>query len=236
VTWRWDVAERDHDLQNPTSADKIRLLGDYLRLTGDSRVLDIACGKAGPALLLAEAYGCRVVGVERLPEFADEGRRRVAEAGLEELVEIHTGDAREFPLEPEAWDAALCLGASFVWGAMAETAAALAPGVRPGGFVAVGEPYWKRWPLPEGVDDQGYVPLDDTVRRLEAAGLALTGLIAASDDDWDRYESLHWRAIEEWLAEQPDDEFRAKHTGYRRSYLRYDRELLGWAIFVGRKP
>jgi len=235
VTWRWDVAERDHDLQNPTSAEKIRLLGNYLRLTADTRVLDIACGKAGPALVLARAYGCRVVGVERLPEFADEARRRVAEAGLDGLVEVHTGDAKEFPLEPEAWDAALCLGASFVWGAMAETAAALAPAVRRGGFVAVGEPYWKQWPLPEGVDDQGYVTLDETVGRLERAGLALTGLIAASDDDWDRYKSLHWRAIEEWLAEQPDDEFRAQDEGHRRSYLRYERELLGWAIFVGRK-
>ena len=236
MTWRWDVAERDHDLQNPTSAEKIRLLGNYLRLTADTRVLDIACGKAGPALVLARAYGCRVVGVERLPEFADEARRRVAEAGLDGLVEIRTGDAREYPLEPEAWDAALCLGASFVWGAMAETAVALAPAVRRGGFVAVGEPYWKQWPSPEGVDDQGYVTLDETVGRLEWAGLALTGLIAASDDDWDRYKSLHWRAIEEWLAEQPDDEFRAKHEGYRRSYLRYERELLGWAIFVGRRP
>jgi hypothetical protein len=32
MTWRWDVAERDHDIQNPTSAEKIRLLGEYLRL------------------------------------------------------------------------------------------------------------------------------------------------------------------------------------------------------------
>ena len=77
--------------------------------------------------------------------------------------------------------------------------------------------------------------LGETVARFERAGFAVTGLIAASGDDWDRYESLHWRAIEEWLAEQPDDEFRAKHTGYRRAYLRYERELLGWAIFVGRK-
>jgi hypothetical protein len=37
--------------------------------------------------------------------------------------------------------------------------------------------------------------------------VTITGIIAASDDDWDRYESLHWRALEEWLAEHPDDEF-----------------------------
>jgi SAM-dependent methyltransferase len=236
MPWRWDVAERDHDIQNPTSAEKIRLLGDYLRLTSDSRVLDVACGKAGPALVLAAAYGCRILGVERLPAFADEARRRIAHAGLDALVEIETRDARELLLEPEAWDAAICLGASFVWGTIAETASALAPAVRAGGFVAVGEPYWRRWPLPEGADPQVYVPLEETVARLEAAGLALTGIIAAADDDWDRYESLHWRAIEEWLAEQPDDDFRAQHDGYRRNYLRFERELLGWAIFVGRKP
>jgi hypothetical protein len=38
---------------------------------------------------------------------------------------------------------------------------------------------------------------------LRRAGFAVTGLVAASEDDWDRYASLHWRAIEEWLAENP---------------------------------
>jgi cyclopropane fatty-acyl-phospholipid synthase-like methyltransferase len=142
MPWRWDVAERDHDIQNPTSAEKIRLLGDYLRLTSDSSVLDIACGKAGPALVLAAAYGCRILGVERLPAFADEARRRISEAGLDALIEVRTADAREFPLEPAACDAAICLGASFIWGTMAEAAPALAPTVRSGGFVAVGEPFW----------------------------------------------------------------------------------------------
>src|SRR5215208_2580211 len=235
MTWRWDVAERDHDIQNPTSAEKIRLLGDYLRLTSESRVLDIACGKAGPALVLAAAYGCHIVGVERLPEFADEARSRVAAAGLDALIEIRTGDSRELPLEPEAWDTAMCLGASFVWGTMAEAAPALAPAVRRGGFVAVGEPFWRQWPLPDAVESQGYVGLEETVARLEEPGLALTGLVAASADDWDRYESLHWRAIEEWLAEHPDAEFRAQHDGFRRGYLRTQRALLGWAIFVGRR-
>ncbi len=37
----------------------------------------------------------------------------------------------ETPLEPGAWDAVLCLGASFIWGTLAETAAVLHPAVRP---------------------------------------------------------------------------------------------------------
>ena len=240
MPWRWDVAERDHDMQNPTSPEKIRLLGDYLRLTPASRVLDLACGKAGPALVLAGAYGCRISGIERIPEFANAARARVAAAGLGELIEITTADVGETFLEPGAWDAVLCLGAAFIWGTMTEAAAALYPAVRPGGFVAVGEPFWRRWPLPEGVESEGWAPLHETAERMAGAGVAVTGIIAASEDDWDRYESLHWRAIEEWLAENPSHpdaaDMREQHERFRDAYLRTQRELLAWAIFVGRRP
>jgi SAM-dependent methyltransferase len=235
VTDFHEVAERDHEIQNPMSAEKIRLLGDYVRLGPGSRVLDIACGKGGPALVLASAFGCRVVGVELREAFAAEARERVTAAGLESLVEVHSADAKAFPLEPESFDAALCLGATFVWGTIAETGAALLPAVKPGGFAAVGEPYWRTWPPPEGVDDHGYVDLAASAERFAGAGWALTGLIAASGDDWDRYESLHWRALEEWLELNPDDEFRAEHVRHRNNHLTIRREHLGWAIFVGRR-
>jgi SAM-dependent methyltransferase len=239
VPWFFAVAERDHELQNPTSSEKIRLLGEHLRLGPESRVLDLACGQAGPSLLLAQAFGCSVLGVERSPEFVAAARLRVDAAGLADRIEIVEGDAHAFPLEPGAWDAALCLGASFVWTDLAGTLAALAPAVRSGGHVVVGEPFWRTWPLPERVDDQGYVPLYETVERFERTGLAVVSMIAASEDDWDRYESLHWRALEEWLAEHPDDpdapEIRARHENARDGYLRFQRALLGWAIFAGRK-
>jgi SAM-dependent methyltransferase len=240
VPWYYDVAERDHELQNPTSPEKIRLLGERLRLGPESRVLDLACGKAGPALLLASAFGCRVLGVERAPEFAAAARERIEAAGLADRIEIVEGDAAAFPLAAGAWDAALGLGASFVWHGLDGTLAALAPAVRPGGHVVVGEPYWRSWPLPEGIDDLGYLPLRPTVAKLEAAGLPLVTLIASSEDDWDTYESLHWRALEGWLAENPDDpdavSIRARHEAQRDEYLRYERALFGWAIFAGLKP
>jgi len=235
MTWPWEVAERDHEIQDPTSADKIRLLGGYLRLDGTSRVLDIACGKAGPAIVLAAAYGCRIQRVELRPQFADEARARVAERGLDGLVSIETADGAAYPLEPDAWDAALCLGASFVWGHIGDAARTLGPAVRPGGFVAIGEPFWRE----PGIEADGFVDLAATVDRFQSGGLALTGLIAASEDDWDRYESLHWRALEEWLAASPEHPdagpIRERHLASRDDYLRSQRARLGWAIFAGRK-
>ena len=56
----------------------------------------------------------------------------------------------------------------------------------------------------------------------------------------DRYETLHWRAVEEWLAangSDPDaDDVRSRHEHAKRAYLHHGRELLGWAIFIGWKP
>ena len=172
--------------------------------------------------------------------FVAEAQRRIADAGLGDLVEVIEGDAEAYPLDPESFDAALCLGASFVWDGLGGTIDALAPAVRPGGHIVVGEPYWRSWPLPEDVDDLGYVALRETVARFEAAELALVTLIDASEDDWDTYESLHWRALEEWLAANPDDPdaptIRERHEHDRDEYLRCQRALLGWAIFVARKP
>jgi ubiquinone/menaquinone biosynthesis C-methylase UbiE len=236
MPWYYAVAERDHDLQNPTSPEKIRHVGELLRLGAHSRVLDVACGMGGPAMLLASTFGCTIVGVERSPDFVTWGRERIESAGLSDRVEIVEGDASAYPLEPAAWDAALCLGATFVFDDLPGTVAALMPTVKPGGYLAVGEPFWKEWPLPRDVDDMGYVPLEETVERFTARGLALTGLVAASVDDWDRYESLHWRALEEYLAENDDAEIGERHERARADYLRYERRLLGWGIFVGRKP
>jgi SAM-dependent methyltransferase len=240
MPWYYAVAERDHDIQDPTSPEKIRQLGSLVRLGPGSRVLDVACGKAGPALVLAAEFGCHILGVERAADFVTAGRDRIRKAGLVDRIEIVEGDASAYPLDDEAWDAALCLGASFVYHDLEGTLAALAPAVRSGGFVAVGEPYWREWPLPTGIDDEGWVTLPQTVGKFEAAGLAPVGLIAASDDDWDRYESLHWRALEEWLAENPDDPeapgIRERHERNRDSYLNLERRLLGWAIVAALKP
>jgi len=242
MPWFYAVVEREHELQNPTSPEKIRLLGERLRLGPESRILDIASGRGGPAILLAATFGCRITCVEASEEFHAAALARVREAGLEELIESVHADARTFRLEPSDYDAALCLGASFVWGGLEGTLEALVPVVRPGGFVAVGEPYWRTWPLPEGFEpDEGesFVTLSETVERFRGAGLAPVTMIDASRDDWDRYETLHWLAGEEWLHEHPGDpdadEIRARIERHRDRYLRWERDLLGWAIVAGRK-
>ena len=236
------VAESDHVLQNPTSEEKIALLGRRLGLGPDSRVLDIASGRGGPAMLLAREFGCVVHGVEIAPEFQAVAVERAEAAGLSERVSFELGDATRATFEPESYDAALCLGASFVFGSLADTVDALAPAVPPGGYVVVGEPFWRRLPLPDEYEDRSdpWTTLEGTVVIFETSGLPVVSVIASSEDDWDRYETLHWQAVERWLESNPTDrdaaEIKARHERHKRTYLRHGRELVGWAIFVGRKP
>jgi SAM-dependent methyltransferase len=238
MTWWYAVVESAHELQNPTSPEKVRLLGERLRLGPDSHVLDVASGRGGPALLLAEAFGCRLTCVERSPEFAAAARERIAAAGLESRIEVVEADASGFELG--RYDAALCLGASFVYGGLVPTLERLRVAAPK---VAVGEPYWRAWPQPVTADpkrvgEEEWLPLVETVDLAESTGVRVVSLIASSEDDWDRYESLHWQALDEWLAANPRhpqaEEFRARGAALRDRYLRWQRAALGWAIFVCR--
>jgi SAM-dependent methyltransferase len=239
MAWWYAVVESRHELQNPTSAEKLRLLGERLGLTPESRVLDVGAGRAGPAILLAREFGCRIRCVERSPEFARAARERLAAAGVGPLVDILEADGATADLG-SGYDAALCLGASFIWGGLAATLRALAATVCPRGFVAVGEPYWRRSLLSdvEPEDHQEFATLPETVERAGACGLEVLTLIDSSLDDWDRYESLHWLTLEEWLAANPEDpqaeEFRERGRRERERYLEWQRDLLGWAILVCR--
>ncbi len=244
MPWWHAVAERDHEIQNPTSREKIVLLGHVLGLTPDSSVLDMACGKGGPALILGHEFGCRITGVERASEFVADARERVVHAALGDRIEIVEEDATSFALEPNRYDVAMCLGATFVWRNLAGTLAALRAAVRSSGHLAIGEVFLRQ-PLPDGVVGRrsGYeefVSLAETAGHFDAAGLDLVALIASSVDDWDRYESLHWRAVADWLAANPDhpeaEEYRRRNDAHRSEYLAWERDTLGWGVFVARKP
>jgi hypothetical protein len=243
MAWWYAVVQSGHELQNPTSAEKIRLLGERLGLGPSSHLLDIGSGRGGPALLLASERACRITCVEQSAEFAADARERARAAGVSELIEVVESDAKDFRIERAGYDAAMCLGASFAFDGLEPTVRALTEAVPARGLIAVGEPFWRMWPLPAGFESrhsEDFLPLAQTVERFESAGVEVVSLIASSQDDWDRYESLQWLALDEWLAENPGhpqaEEFSAQGRFQRDHYLRWDRELLDWAIFVCRTP
>ncbi|MFZ0890474.1 MAG: methyltransferase domain-containing protein [Candidatus Binataceae bacterium] len=233
------IVERYDTFQNPTTVEKLDLLADYCDVRNGIRILDVGCGKAWLLRRWAGRFDIRATGLEINPHFAAEARARSAAEGLEGRIRIVEGPASEFGAQPASFDLALCIGASFALGGMEKAVTWMVPQVTAGGMVAIGDLYAKRLPLPDEMVDYADAArsLPDTVAMLGSHGLVLRGLISSSTEDWDRYESLHWRAADDWASENPSHPDRNKIPDRNQSakmrYLKYECEFLGWAIFVG---
>ncbi|MGI5139532.1 class I SAM-dependent methyltransferase [Streptomyces sp. CA-106110] len=75
--------------------DKLELVCHKLGLKPGQRLLDVGCGWGSMALHAAREYGVSVVGVTLSQEQAMYARKRVADEGLSDLVEIRVQDYRD---------------------------------------------------------------------------------------------------------------------------------------------
>jgi cyclopropane-fatty-acyl-phospholipid synthase len=87
---------------------KYDLICRKLGLVAGVRLLDVGCGWGGMAMHAARDYGVRAVGVTLSREQAELARRRVADAGLADRVEIRLADYREIDDGP--YDAISSIG------------------------------------------------------------------------------------------------------------------------------
>jgi cyclopropane-fatty-acyl-phospholipid synthase len=87
---------------------KRELVCTKLALQPGERVLDVGCGWGSFVIHAAQRHGVEAVGITLSEPQAEEARRRVAEAGLENRVEIRVQDYRE--LAGEQFDAVASIG------------------------------------------------------------------------------------------------------------------------------
>ncbi|MFI6963541.1 class I SAM-dependent methyltransferase [Streptomyces sp. NPDC050149] len=75
--------------------DKLDLVCRKLALKEDDRLLDVGCGWGSMAIHAAREYGARVTGVTLSVEQAAFARKRIAEEGLTDRIEIRVQDYRD---------------------------------------------------------------------------------------------------------------------------------------------
>jgi demethylmenaquinone methyltransferase/2-methoxy-6-polyprenyl-1,4-benzoquinol methylase len=81
-----------------------RLLVSRMDVGPDDTVLDVATGTAAVAIALVRRTACRVVGLDQSREMLATGRRRVADAGLEDRIELVEGTAERLPFADASFD------------------------------------------------------------------------------------------------------------------------------------
>lgn len=242
-----EISEGDRPILDPIDASKLALVGEACGLTAASTVIDLCCGKAEMLALWHEAHGISGVGVDLSPVFAAAARARIAGTGADGRIEIVEGDAAEWARRRaagggEGAEVACCVGATWIGDGFAGTLGLLLPLVRPGGHVVVGECYLRHdAPLhlvPAGGLD-GIEPLAVLLDIADAHGLELVEMVLANTDEWDRYIAAQWSTVDRYLTDHPDDpEADALHAWIadgRRRYLTWERDSIGWGVFVMRR-
>ncbi|MGW5334047.1 class I SAM-dependent methyltransferase [Streptomyces bauhiniae] len=90
----WEAPETDGSLET-AQRDKLELVCGKLGLMPGQRLLDVGCGWGSMAVHAAREHGVSVVGVTLSQEQAAFARKRVADEGLTDRVEIRVQDYRD---------------------------------------------------------------------------------------------------------------------------------------------
>ena len=204
---------------------KLDLVCRKLGLAPGMRLLDVGCGWGSLALHAAQQYGVEVVGITLSTEQATLARKRVAEAGLTDRIDIRVQDYREIDDGP--FDAISSIGmAEHVGsGRMPEYVSRLRDLLRPGGRLLNHAIAWRgaetRWDADTFIaryvfPDGELLPLAETVGALEEGGLEVLDVEALR-----RHYALTLRAWVRRLEEHWDDAVTAAGDGRARVWRLY---------------
>lgn len=243
--WFHEIAEREHRIQNPVSLTKIMRLAQICDVDEFTRVLDLACGKGEMLCQWALHHGIKGTGVDISETFIREAKERSDELNVWSQLNFDVSDAKDYVQPFHAYDIVSCIGATWIGGGLVGTLKMMTDALKDptDGYLLVGDVFWKKEPTPMVCSELGiqkdYIPnLAGILDRFDEAGVELLEMLISNDDEWDDYYTTQWMTVSRFLRQNPDfekaDELREWIDHQRRIYLTYDREYLGWGMFVTR--
>ncbi|WP_375084125.1 methyltransferase domain-containing protein [Providencia sp. SKLX074055] len=236
------ISESEHRIHNPFTEEKYATLGRVLRMKPDTHILDLGSGSGEMLCTWARDHAITGVGIDMSQLFSEQARHRAEKLGVSSRVQFIHNDATGYVAE-EKFDAVACIGATWIAGGFAGTVGLLAQSLKPGGFMLIGEPYWRQLPETEEIAQAcgvstiaDFLTLPELVSAFDGLGYDVVEMVLADQEGWDRYEAAKWLTMRRWLEANPNDDFvaevRTELNISPKRHVTYAREYFGWGVFA----
>lgn len=215
---------------------------------GGSRVLDIGCGKGTTSVLLAQRYGCNVVGLDLSEDLVRQATALARRKGLESKVSFRVGDASNMPFADGEFDRAVGQAVLILVGDKKKAIQEALRVTKPGGYVGWLELSWKKQPTREFLDGVsnvicaycmlGVETFEDWKKLFNESGV----MELQTSEHSQRFHGVRGMLADEGLANACRIMFKYLASGgVRRRMKTIDRffreydDYFGYGVYVGRK-
>ncbi|WLD93881.1 class I SAM-dependent methyltransferase [Alkalihalobacillus sp. AL-G] len=236
------IAHRNHEICNPISKEKLMNVIDKVQLDRGQAILDVGAGKCDVLIQLVRKYGVIGTAVEIEEAYLNEAKGRTSDLIDSEQLSFIQEDAKQvIERYKESFDMAICLGATHALGDYRSTLEQLSETIKPGGYLLIGEGYWKRKPDPDylealGAEEEELLTHYENIALAEQLDLIPMWASVTSEDEWDAYEWLYSSSMERYCLEHPEDPdvewMNERIRKWRSTYLRWGRDTLGFGLYL----
>lgn len=239
------IAHRGMRYHNPLHPDKIHRVLRYLDLPENSEVLEIGSGPGELLCELSQLYeSSQVTGVDPSQESMAIARDRLAQISFKSPPRLIEKPISEVPIPKNSQDCIVALGASHALGTYDDFVREARSWLKDAGLLLVADGYWKQPPPQEYLDflgcpESAYRSLSESIAFTESLGFHELYTTVSSQEEWDEYEGRYLFNIESYAHKNPNDEatsgYLSKIRRWRRGYLNWGRDSLGFALHLFRK-
>lgn len=233
---------------HPGGFEATRKLLDSCNITENSRVLDIGCGKGTTSILLAQKYGCNVVGLDLSDDLLKQAETLARRRRLEDKVSFRVGDALDMPFGNDEFDLSIGQAVLILVGNKKKAIQEALRVTKPGGYVGWLELSWKKQPTKEfleGVSNVicaycmlGVETFEDWKKLFEEAGVKELQTSAYSQE----FRGMRGMLADEGLVNAGKIMFRyLTNSRVRRRMKTLDKffkehdQYFGYGIYIGQK-
>ncbi len=238
-----DIAAAHQYLPNPLSADHLAWLARVCEVDAGTRLLDLGCGGGELLNQWARNYELKGTGVDESSTLIQLAQTRANDLEVWSQVHFVVSDVLGYPQQFHQYNIVSCLNVGAWDVPLAELLGTLQPALKDNqtGLILLGQSYWQRVPPPDvltalGVEAGALYDLADLVAAFDALGMNLVDMLILERGAWDSYYAQQWRAVQRWLKDNPAHQdaprLAAELAAVRHSYLKYEREHVGWGVFV----